>query len=641
MRVDIEKWMFVGLNSERNAFFEKAQQLGLIEFIDRTPKKQAEQLLANDAQYTLAMKVLRTLTPVEQLETDDYSKADEIAGSICRLHHTLESQREELRTLKIESARVAPFGDFALEDIKAIEKDAGRVIQFFAAKSHAADALSAEDGLIYISSSHGLDYFVSIQKEKKSYPHCVEMQIPEPLGSLKKKEKQLEEEIRRNEQALKGFAKYANFLQNAYVEKLNQHRLRQSSKKVDLPLDDKLFLAEGWAPVNKRQALQALSKESNVQMDLVALDTDQTAPTYLENQGVSRIGEDLIGIYDTPANTDKDPSLWVFCFFAMFFAMIVGDGGYGLVYLAIALFGWYRYPKIKGMGRRFLQLMTVLSIACITWGLLSGTFFGVSLNYHHPFRKGSLLDFLAEKKMEYLLKTHESDYQNLIKQYPALAEAKTGKEAFDATMKESGGSFQSEVLNQFVDGALVELVLFIAVVHIILSLCRYGLRNWPAVGWVLFLIGAYLYVPTYLGSISMAQSLLGMSVETAARAGSHLMIGGLSLAIILSLIQNRLLGLLEVTNVLGISADVLSYLRIYALGLSGAIMGATLNDLASGLPIVFAVLLLGVGHMFNMVLATMGGFIHGLRLNFIEWYRYSFQGGGKPFSPLKIQKMDQ
>ena len=67
-------------------------------------------------------------------------------------------------------------------------------------------------------------------------------------------------------------------------------------------------------------------------------------------------------------------------------------------------------------------------------------------------------------------------------------------------------------------------------------------------------------------------------------------------------------------------ADTLSYLRLYALGLAGAIVGSTINEIASGMPLILGVLLIVVSHFINIILATMSGTIHGLRLNFIEWY---------------------
>ena len=74
-----------------------------------------------------------------------------------------------------------------------------------------------------------------------------------------------------------------------------------------------------------------------VHCEPIAIEETDKIPTYMENKGRQRIGEDLVRIYDIPATTDKDPSGWVFWFFALFFAMIVADGGYGLLYLGIAV----------------------------------------------------------------------------------------------------------------------------------------------------------------------------------------------------------------------------------------------------------------------------------------------------------------
>jgi V/A-type H+-transporting ATPase subunit I len=119
------------------------------------------------------------------------------------------------------------------------------------------------------------------------------------------------------------------------------------------------------------------------------------------------------------------------------------------------------------------------------------------------------------------------------------------------------------------------------------------------------------------------------------------MIVGLSIALILSVVQHRLLGLLEIATVIQILGDILSYLRLYALGLAGGIMAATINEMADALPLVVSVILIAFAHIFNMGLAIMGGVIHGLRLNFLEWYHYCFEGGGKQFQPLRIKTKDE
>ena len=105
-------------------------------------------------------------------------------------------------------------------------------------------------------------------------------------------------------------------------------------------------------------------------------------------------------------------------------------------------------------------------------------------------------------------------------------------------------------------------------------------------------------------------------------------------------IQKRLHGLDEILRVINVFADVMSYLRIYALSLAGLIMASTFNNIAAKSPIYAGIFIILVGHTVNLVIAIQGGIIHGLRLNFIEWYHYSFEGGGKLFNPLKLLKLE-
>ena len=138
----------------------------------------------------------------------------------------------------------------------------------------------------------------------------------------------------------------------------------------------------------------------------------------------------------------------------------------------------------------------------------------------------------------------------------------------------------------------------------------------------------------------MPHYVLGVPPDVGASEGLILMSGGFGLAVLLAIIQNKLLGLAEIANVIQVFADVLSYLRLYALALAGAIMGETINEMSSAMPFVVAVILMIAAHAVNMALGIMGGVIHGLRLNFLEWYHYSFEGGGKPFKPLKLIDVD-
>ena len=118
--------------------------------------------------------------------------------------------------------------------------------------------------------------------------------------------------------------------------------------------------------------------------------------------------------------------------------------------------------------------------------------------------------------------------------------------------------------------------------------------------------------------------------------GSALLYGGIGLAFLIAIYKERFAGLLELANVIQVFADILSYLRLYALALAGMIMADTFNQIGMEFAPWIGWFIILLGHSVNLVLGVMGGVIHGLRLNFLEWYHYSFTGGGKAFNPLRL-----
>ncbi len=144
--------------------------------------------------------------------------------------------------------------------------------------------------------------------------------------------------------------------------------------------------------------------------------------------------------------------------------------------------------------------------------------------------------------------------------------------------EEKAGKMHYDVLDRFSDNIMFELAILIGVIHLSLSLLRYANRNWASIVWLLFIIGAYLYFPVYLKSTSIIHFAFGVPKEAGAQNGLYLMIGGLILATALALIQHRLAGILEPMTVIQLFADAMSYLRLYALGLSGAMLISTMND---------------------------------------------------------------
>lgn len=619
--------------SEKERFFKKAQELGLIHFIDISQMKKGATpnvLL----RITSAIKVLRGLPPTDQEENYKGLDAIKITDAILDLNHQKEALQEEIRVLEVEMSRVDVFGDFSLEDLAYIHKEGNRVVQFYVAKPGAFHDEPLPDNVVWIGSEHGLDYYVAVNSHPVVYDKMIEMKIDHPYGELKKQLKEAQDKLHTVEQQQKKYIKYNQFLHHSLTVKLNEYNLEEAKNDVHAEMDGALFAVAGWVPDNKFSELDPLLKELDIHCEEISIEPTDFVPTYLENKGLPRLGEDLVNIYDTPSSTDKDPSDWVLWAFTLFFALIIGDAGYGLVYLSIALFLRYKYPNLKGTAKRVLNLFTLLCVGCIVWGTLTTSFFGVQVSMDNPIRKFSLIQWLGEKKAEYHLTTKDATYQDWVKKYPWVENINDPKELIKANPDSPNSP--SPLFGRISDNILFELALFIGVVHLILSILRYSFRNWNNLGWVVMLIGAYLYFPAHLGAPGFLNTVGKIDLHKGAAIGLQLMAAGLAFAWIGSIVINKFKGLFEVMTVIQILADVLSYLRLYALGLAGAIVGSTVNEIASGLPFLFGVILVVIGHFVNIVLSTMSGVIHGLRLNFLEWYHYSFEGGGKKFRPLKL-----
>ncbi len=635
MRVDLKKVLFLGLERDKKAFFENAQMLGLVHFISE--KKQKIEMPLDAKNITDVIKILRSLPVMPQEDLQDLTFADELSVKILHLKESLDRFHEEERILSLEISRIAPFGNYSMEEIKWVEEKGHRKIQFFCAKQGFASHEQLPENIIYVTTEYDLDYFISINAEARAYDKMIEIKPEGTLSELEHKRRLLHKETHDAESRLKHYAKYNVFLRHALVGKLNSEHLSTAEKTADSKIEDKIFSVEAWIPQDKMDSVREISKHLHVHTEEISIETTDVVPTHLDNEGLARIGEDLVNIYDTPSTSDKDPSLWVLFFFALFFAIIIGDAGYGLILLLGALYIRYKTTSFSSQGLRINKLVLILSTFCITWGILTTSFFGMSFAPDNLFRKFSALSWLSEQKAAYHF-THLDDIAySWIDKFPELHGMQDPKQILmtAATQPNYEGEPVYEMLNSFSNEILLEFALLIGVIHVCLSFMRNLRRNMSGIGWIMFIIGGFLYFPMFLGATTFVNYVFGADVIRSAEYGLWLMFGGIGLAVVVALFRDKILGVLELMNVIQIFADIMSYLRLYALGLSGALVVSTLNDFASGMNFVLAALLLIVGHIINLGLCLMGGAIHGLRLNFLEWYHYSFEGGGKSFNPLK------
>jgi V/A-type H+-transporting ATPase subunit I len=638
MIVNLHKYLIVGSKADMDRFFELAQRAGFMEFIGLSHKKALE--MPQDAKTILsAIKIARAHTAHDAEADAPELDPVRLSEQIIKWNEEHERLLEEERILYAEKARISAFGNFSRPELDQLEQESKRVFQFFCMKSDLAHQLVLPPELIYVGNEYDLDYFVSINKEKVQYPKMIEILVERPIGELKERLQKVRLELTGLEHQVHDSARYLPYLQKGLLDYLNEYHLQLAKHDAASPLSS-LFAIEAWIPETKIKALYGLLSGLDVHAEEIAIESKDKIPTYQENQGAARIGEDLVHVYDTPAWTDKDPSLWILIFFSIFFAMIVSDAGYGLVYLSVGLFLKWKYKKASGFLKRFTKLTLIASTCCIIWGVATASFFGIEIGPNNPFRKISFIHYLASKKAEYHLEKKDDVYQEYVKQFPEVATATNGHDFLVKASHVVDGKTVYEAQTDFYDNILLELSLLIGVIHLSLSFLRYLTRNWTGIGWIFFMVGGYLYFPSFLEATSLLNFMGWISKPIAYASGKQIMYTGLALVFVISLLQKKKWGALhELTNAIQVFADVLSYLRLYALALAGMIMASTFNDLGMKAGLIGGIFIILIGHITNLTLTIMSGVIHGLRLNFLEWYHYSFEGGGRLFSPLRIRKV--
>lgn len=642
MIIDVHKYLVLGTEEDLGLFFDRAQQNGFMEFIAPTTKKSLE-LPTEVHNLLVAHKILRKQPVRKKYEgLWETSYANYVAKRIIELRDEIERLTEEKRLVEAEIHRVAPFGDFSMEDIDYIQKEGNKKIQFFCMKSDKSHKTSFGDEVLYIGTEYDLDYFITMNPEARSYPDMIEMRIDRSEGELKNHLNFIKEAIHDLEQELKSYAGHIEFLHEALLEQLNEYHLEQAKREVSKPLNlSGLFSVEAWVPKSKEPLIHSLLEGLSVHCERIKTEENDLVPTQMENSGLNLLGEDLVRIYDIPATTDKDPSGWVFWSFALFFAIIVADGGYGLLYLAAAIYLKYKFPTLKGSSKRLLKLVTILSCFVIGWGILTSAFFGLKIDRKSFLGKLSPMQYMVEKKAQYHIDKKDDVYEFWVHDFPQLKNVTTGDEFLSDVVVHKGDSKIYPAINTFSENILLEFSLLLGVIHLSFSFLRYLWRNWAGIGWIAFMIGGYLFFPIKLHATSFVQFMGLIDATTAREIGLQLIYTGLGVAVFLALVQRRLKGLGEIVNVVQVFADVLSYLRLYALALAGSIMAATFNEMGVAIGLLGGFVVILLGHGVNILLGVMAGVIHGLRLNFIEWYHYSFEGGGRLFNPLTLLKSEE
>ena len=350
---------------------------------------------------------------------------------------------------------------------------------------------------------------------------------------------------------------------------------------------EKVFVVQGWVPLPEVHRLKKYVNHHGLALTLEPPKSQDNPPTLMKNPPSVVSGQKLVSFYMTPGYRLWDPSRVVLFSFAVFFAIIMSDAGYALILGGLLGLFWGRLSQSHS-GREMRQLWLVLFVASLAWGVLTGSYFGLQPKAIH---------WLA-----YLQVFNVQDTQFMLR------------------------------------FSIILGALHLGIANVIQVWRMAGKKAaFAPLGWIFVLLGGVLL---WLASE-------GVVAEPALEpVSAWLLGGGLLLILLFTGTADRLTGrawqgLIAMTRVTNVFGDVLSYIRLFALGLASASLAMAFNDLAGqvrhatpafGTLLAFLVLLLG--HGLNFALIIMSGFVHGLRLNFIEFFNWSVAEEGYAYRPF-------
>lgn len=609
MITQMKKYTFLLFHGEYESFLHSLREVGMVHITEKAAGLTDDEML--NANIALSRDLTQIIAQVEPYLPAGTAPAEAESGVdaatlIARFHELIDAQTAA-KALMAETEKTArlmePWGDYSAERIAALA-EAGYVLQTWTC-SNAAFCPAWENATI-VAANDSTTYFVTINRERVSLDAEEVILAPHCTRDLQKDLEAQRALLAAAEANLSGWAiANLNTLRALLCETEQHIDWQKVVLSTDSHADGALMLLEGFCPVGETAKLDKMLDEKKVYYQVADPVEEDNTPIQLRNNKFTKLFEPFTGMYGWPAYGEFDPTPVLAPFYLLFFSLCLGDAGYGII---LMLFGWLLskgkvdIEMFRGQG----QIISVLGAGTLVIGLVLGTFFG--------------MDLYAASWVPDALKS--------------------------CMLKGDVMGFDVQMVASLVIG-----VLHICLAMVIKSVCftkRYGFKenigNW---GWTLLIVGGII-----LAAIAMACHLPAEVTKILVIALG--VVSGLGIFIFNKPGRNPLInigaGLYDTYNtVSGLLSDVLSYVRLYALGLSGSILGSTFNTLGTmlvgdvdatnpivlGVEVIFCVVILLFGHVLNILLSSLGAFVHPLRLTFVEYFKNAgYEGSGTEYKPF-------
>jgi len=598
------KYSFILLSGKSEEFLSGLQSLGLVD-VTRSTKPVDEKstlLLASSNELKKAASAIKAadyskdpdLERINAAVNPDIKIDDpmtcykETSAKLSALQAELDQARKD-----VESARAwGSYDKSALEAISAL----GYKIRYYSIPKKKYDSSwAAVYPLQEVFDNGKTVWFVTVSDDPDYDLPVAESPVPEgDLASAERKVASIKDSLIQCKARMISLKEYVATMEEQSAKEASELQLYLANAGSGKAAEELVTTFVGFAPTeNDAQLCEAFDKMDVIYVKEDAV-KDDNPPIKVKGNWFTRMFTVLTDMYGRPVYDEFDPTPYISIFFTLFFAMCMGDAGYGLMLLILGI-------GMKKMLGSLAPLVTTLGAATLVMGIVLHTFFGMDIS------TAAWVPAWLKKCMI------------------------TGSVA----------GYDAQMLFSILIGVIHLCVAML--LKAIYSVKKGGfLASLGTLGWTLLIVG---------GVIVGGFALLGVIGATATKWIVIILgaISALGIFLFNDIHRNPLInigsGLYETYNtVTGLLGDVLSYLRLYALGLAGGMLGNAFNSLGTtllgidvpGVNILGCVLILVFGHVLNLAMCCLGAFVHPLRLNFLEFFKNSgYEGAGRVYDPLR------
>ncbi len=509
---------------------------------------------------------------------------------------------QEISAANAEIDRISAWGDFSPEELAELRKE-GFDFHFYRIGDKEYQAAAEDENVRFINLAPiDKQRAIAVLGTLPQEIQATEFMVPErSMADLKHDIELSREGITECDAVLKDASVYDKSFQQEMIKVNNE--VKFSEAEATTSSDDDFVWISGYIPEDDLDVFKTMAAEKGCawSIDDVA-DDDEKIPTKVKYNKVSNLIKpvfDILGI--TPGYREQDISLWFFLFFILFFAMIIGDGAYGVLILVGTIALHLKQKKITNVT----FLLYVLSIATIIWGAVTGTWFGMQSAMEVPFLKALVIPSFATYP-EYFNLT-STDSQNAIMKFSfSIGAIQMVLGSILSIKKKITEKDLSWVANLGWTIAIIAMYL--------LSLNLVIHENIPLVP-VFVMIGVAFLMVILFGGMAP-----GKSFGEGLKSG----LGGAFTAFL---------------DTISCFGNVMSYIRLFAVGMAGVAISQSFNGIAasmSGPLLVLGAVVVIIGHALNLVMCFLSVVVHGVRLNVLE---FSGQAGlewtGIPYEPFE------